>query len=212
MNILKKDLSPIDSSGSFHLTHEIKYKDNHLLLSPSLKSKTIVYLFLILGFLVNIYSFYFLFIQHDLIGFISLLIGGISLLVLSFLSVKNFKIYTFKKRSLVISKKQINVENTKSIIEKLSIYLKILILPRTVKNIEESIIYDDIERVEVIKKTISSRTNTPFKSGEIRILINSGERILVMTGGDHNKMLKISEDIASFMNKNLAIDDRINKI
>lgn len=176
------NLKPFTDEGTLHVTHRLKETKSGLLLTPSTFNTSLYIACSLLGYALLISAIYFLFIARDLIAAFALSVGGFSLYAISKNSGKDRKTYQFNGSK------------------------------RIFYGLKEPIPFDDIQQVELLRKTIHSSPDTPFQSGEICISTLENKRYLLVEGADPSNMKAIAIALAEYIDTPLAIDETLNRV
>lgn len=180
--INKIKLKPFSNQGTLHITHRVKISKSCMWLTPSYLSTSIYIGCSLIGYALLISAIYFLFIVSDLIAAFALSVGGFTLCLIVKHSGSNRITY------------QLNGSQ------------------RLIYGLEQPIPFDDIQQVELLKKTIHSSPDNPFQSGEICISTLDNKRYLLVEGADPSNMKAIAIALAEYIDTPLAIDETLNRV
>lgn len=176
-------LEPLNTGGSLHVTHSAHESGVNLILRASNSNKRAYIGCLLSGVAIFIISMYMLFVVGDVFAAFALLVGGVTLIGLGALVKKSSKEYTF-------------IQSEKRLI-----------------GLESSIAFNDIAKVELLKKIINAKTQEePFQSGEIRILTTQGKRYLLVEGANSKQMKAIATLISQHIKVPLDIDETLHRV
>jgi len=176
-------LEPLNTGGSLHVTHLAHESGINLILRASNSNKLAYIGCLLLGAVILITSIYMLFAIGDVFAAFALLIGGGTLLGLGRLVKKSSKEYTFLQSE------------------------------RKLLGLEKAISFEEIAKVELLKKIVNARTQSePFQSGEIRILTTQGKRYLLVEGANSEQMKTIASLIVQHIKVPLDVDETLHRV
>lgn len=176
------NLKPFTDEGTLHVTHRLKETKSGLQLTPSMFNTSLYIGCALLGYALLISAIYFIFVIGDLTAAFGLSVGGGSLYLISKRSAKDRKSYQFNGSQKVLY------------------------------GLDQPIPFNDIQQIELLKKTIHSSPDAPFQSGEICVLTNTGKRFLLTQGAESIKMKEIALSIAQYVDTSLMIDKTINLV
>ena len=176
------NLKPFTDAGTLHVTHRLKESKRGLQLTPSTLNTSLHIGCALFGYALLISSIYFIFFIGDSIPAFGLSLGGFSLYIISKRSAKDRKSYQFNGSQ------------------------------RVIYGLDQPIPFNDIQQIELLKKTIHSSPDAPFQSGEICILSNTGKRFLLTQGAELVIMKEIALSIAQYVDTPLMIDKTINLV